>query len=66
MVHKSIRDDATGALITLGNLDGQLLHFATEACFARRAFAWHAEVAAHMGKALGWPAASPHTVPLIA
>ncbi len=66
MVHNSIRDDATNAPITFEDLDGQLLRFATEARPAKQAFAWHAEGALRIGKALGWPAASRHTVPRVA
>ncbi|DBA90302.1 TPA: hypothetical protein ACH3X1_003589 [Trebouxia sp. C0004] len=66
IVHNSIRDDATNAPITLGVIDGQLLQVATEARPAKLAFAWHAEGALRIGKALGWPSASHQTVPPVA
>ncbi|KAL3137348.1 hypothetical protein ABBQ32_006880 [Trebouxia sp. C0010 RCD-2024] len=54
---------ASGATVKFADIDGNLLHFATEARPAKRAFAWHAEEALRFGKVVGWPAASLLTVP---
>lgn len=58
--------NAAGSPIRFAELDGTLLHFATEARPAKRAFAWYAEQGLRYAKKVGWAAAAHLTVPSIA
>ncbi len=65
MVHDEIKD-STGRTIKFEDLDGTVLQFATAACPAKRAFAFHAEMALHYGSDKKWPAATKLHIPSFA
>ena len=62
MVHAEVKD-STGCQIKFQDLDGTVLQFATAARPAKRAFAWHAEMALRFGSDKQWPAATTLAVP---
>jgi hypothetical protein len=65
MINNNIQN-ADGSPIRFAELDGTLLHFATEARPAKQAFAWYAEQGLRYAKKVGWAAAAQLTVPSIA
>lgn len=62
MLNHAIRN-ADGSLVRFTDLDGALLTFATEACPAKRAFAWSAEAGLRFARKVGWEAAADLSVP---
>ena len=62
MVHAEIMDP-TGRQIQFQDLDGTVLRFAMAARPAKRASAWHAEMALQFGSDKQWPAATTLDVP---
>lgn len=59
MVHAEVKD----CQIKFQDLDGTVLQFATAARPAKRAFAWHAEMAVRFGSDKQWSAATTLAVP---
>ena len=62
VVHAEVKD-STGRQIKFQDLNGTVLQFATAARPAKRAFAWHAEMALRFGSDKQWPAATTLDVP---